>query len=79
MHIKTLALALCALAIASSANAGTLSLEAHEIGTGDARISNWETVWGSYDRDFTRSKKIAVTLHNMSQTCTFCRHGLLHC
>ena len=63
----------------SSTEAGALSLEAHEIGTGDARISNWETIWGSYDRDFTRSKKIAVTLHNMSQTCTFCRHGLLHC
>src|SRR5438552_7256350 len=51
----------------SSAEAGALSLEAHEIGTGDARISNWETDWGSYDRDFSRSKKIAVTLHNMSR------------
>jgi hypothetical protein len=43
MHVKSLALALCALAIASSVNAGVISLEAHEIGTGDARISNWET------------------------------------
>src|SRR5438874_3979473 len=51
----------------SSTEADALSLEAHEIGTGDARISNWETIWGSYDRDFTRSKKIAVTLHNMSR------------
>ena len=40
MNIKTLALALCVLAIVSSANAGALSLEAHEIGTGDARTSN---------------------------------------
>ena len=67
MHIKTLALSLYALAIASSAHAGVPSLEAHEIGTGDARISNWETDWGSYDRDFSRSKKIAVTLRNMSR------------
>src|SRR5438105_3902936 len=67
MHMKTLAIALGALAIVSSANAGALSLEAHETGTGDARISNWETDWGSYDRDFSRSKKIAVTLHNMSR------------
>ncbi len=67
MHIRGLALALYAVAIASPANAGGLSLEAHEIGTGDARISNWEADWGSYDRDFSRSKKIAITLHNMSR------------
>jgi hypothetical protein len=45
----------------------TLSLEAHEIGTGDARISLWETDYRSYDRDLSRSKKILVTLHNLSR------------
>lgn len=53
--------------ILSSAEGSTLSLEAHEIGTGDARVSNWETDYGSYDRDFSRSKKILVTLHNISR------------
>src|SRR5207249_1305247 len=67
MVIKTLVFALCALAITSFANTGALSLEAHEIGTGDARISLWETDYGSYDRDFSRSKKILVTLHNLSR------------
>jgi hypothetical protein len=51
----------------SSLQASTLSLEAHEIGTGDARISLWETDYGSYDRDLSRSKKILVTLHNLSR------------
>jgi hypothetical protein len=51
----------------SSLQAGTLSLEAHETGTGDAQVSLWETNYGSYDRDFSRSKKILVTLHNMSR------------
>src|SRR5947207_3250044 len=51
----------------NSLQAGTLSLEAHEIGTGDARTSLWETDYGSYDRDFSRSKKILVTLHNLSR------------
>ena len=45
----------------------TLSLEAHETGTGDARISLWETNYGSYDRDFSRSKRILVTLRNISR------------
>ncbi len=55
--------------IAAAASAGTrdLSLEAHEVGTGDAQISNWETNYGSYDRDFNRSKKVLVTLHNVSR------------
>ena len=64
---KSLAIVLMTMAVLSSAAAGTLSLEAHEIGTGDARISNWETDWGSYDRDFARSKKLLVTLHNLSR------------
>jgi len=51
----------------SSLQAGTLSLEAHETGTGDARLSLWETDYGSYERDFSRSKKILLTLHNLSR------------
>jgi hypothetical protein len=51
----------------SSLEAGTLSLEAHEIGTGDARVSRWETDYGSYNRDFHRAKKILLTLHNLSR------------
>lgn len=59
--------ALIFLALASTATAGSLSLEAHEVGTQDERISNWETDYGSYNRDSIRSKKILVTLHNLSR------------
>jgi hypothetical protein len=70
MNVRLLARVLAALAGVSTAAAGGLSLEAHEIGTGDARSSNWETDYGSYDRDFARSKQILVTLHNMSRKPT---------
>jgi hypothetical protein len=52
---------------AACARGQTLSLEAHETGTGDAQISRWETEWGSYDRDFSRSKIIRVKLRNISR------------
>ena len=65
--VRTLIAVFLSTTIVSSAEAGTLSLEAHEIGTGDARVSLWETDYGSYDRDFSRSKKILVTLHNLSR------------
>ncbi len=65
--MKYVAVFFISVAAAVSVRAGALSLEAHEIGTGDAQISNWETNYGSYDRDFSRSKNILVTLHNLSR------------
>src|SRR5690349_21487451 len=65
--MRTLIAVFLSATVLSSAEAGALSLEAHEIGTGDARISLWETDYGSYDRDFSRSKRILVTLHNLSR------------
>lgn len=65
--MKCVFLICAAVGVAASADAGVLSLEAHEIGTADAQVSNWETDYGSYDRDSYRSKKILVTLHNVSR------------
>ena len=65
--MRTVIAAFLSTTIVGSAEGGALSLEAHEIGTGDARVSLWETDYGSYDRDFSRSKKILVTLHNLSR------------
>jgi hypothetical protein len=58
------------IAAAAYAPAYGLSLEAHEVGTGAAQTSNWETNYGSYDRDFSRSKKILVTVRNISRKPT---------
>jgi len=68
--MRTLIAVFLSTTVLSSAEAGALSVEAHEIGTGDARVSLWETDYGSYDRDFSRSKKILVTLHNLSRKPT---------
>lgn len=43
-----------------------LSLEAHEVGTGDQRYTWWEDEYGGYDRDSYRSKSILITLHDLS-------------
>jgi hypothetical protein len=68
--MRTLIAVFLSTTVLSSVEAGTLSVEAHEIGTGDARISLWETDYGSYNRDFSRSKRILVTLHNLSRKPT---------
>jgi hypothetical protein len=65
--MKVIAFIFLSIISLSPVQAGTLSLEAHETGTGDARISLWETNYGSYDRDFSRSKRILVTLRNISR------------
>jgi hypothetical protein len=65
--MKSLTLFCCIIAAVSPAQGNTLSLEAHETGTGDAQISIWETDYGSYNRDFSRSKIIRVTLRNVSR------------
>ena len=44
-----------------------LSLEAHEVGTGDERYSLWEDDYGGYDRDLLRSKGLKITLHDLSR------------
>ncbi len=46
----------------------SLSLSAHEIGTADSYYSFWETDWGnSYDRAYTRGKRILVTIRDTSR------------
>ena len=56
------------LALATiSAHAGSLSLDAHEVGTGSVTYTNWYDDWGGYNRDFYRSKRILVTVHDMSR------------
>ena len=46
----------------------SLSLSAHEIGTADSYQSRWEGDWGSsYDRSYTRGKRILVTIRDTSR------------
>ena len=59
-----LLLVLCMLA---RVHAGSLSLEAHESGTASSYDVNWETNWGSYDRDNLQAKKLQVTVHDLSR------------
>lgn len=50
----------------------SLNLEAHEIGTTNARQSHWETDWGSYDRDYFRGKCVLITVRDMSRKVPRC-------
>ena len=63
-----LALIFCA----SRAIAGSLSLDAHEIGTKDSFQSYWEDWGGSYDREYARGKRILVTVRDFSRKAAQC-------
>src|SRR4051812_22556539 len=54
------------------AQGGSLSLEAHEIGTKDTFRSFWESDWGSYDRDYARGKRLLVTVRDFSRKIPEC-------
>lgn len=69
--IATIAIALFWMSL-GRANAGSLSLEAHEIGSQGISHSNWETDWGSYDRTYTNGKRLLVTVRDMSQRIASC-------
>lgn len=49
------------------AGPASLSLEAHERGTSRKTQHNWETWWGSYDRDYLRTKTVYVEVRNVSR------------
>ena len=49
------------------ARAGSLNLEAHESGTGDGTYTKWYTDYGSYDRDFHRTKRIVIAVRDLSR------------
>jgi hypothetical protein len=51
----------------------SLSLDAHEIGTADGYQSYWEADWGSYDRDYSRGKRILVTIRDFSRKVPKCQ------
>jgi len=65
--IKKFGLAVCLLGVVPTAFGHSLSLEAHETGTGDGTFTKWYTEWGSYDRDFTRQKRILITVRDFSR------------
>jgi hypothetical protein len=54
--------------------AGTLAtraeaqnLEVHEVGTGDLTTNNWQTTWGSYDRDHHQTKNLRITVRDVTR------------
>ncbi|GEM_PF-6625412 len=57
---------------ATRAFAGSLSLDAHEIGTKDSFQSYWEDWGGSYDRDYARGKRVLVTVRDFSRKVPQC-------
>jgi hypothetical protein len=46
----------------------SISLTAKETASSRAITRNWETYYGSYDRDFARSKSLTIDLVNLSRT-----------
>ncbi|MFL6516431.1 MAG: hypothetical protein ACJ8M1_15550 [Chthoniobacterales bacterium] len=44
-----------------------LSLEAHEIGTGDGTYDRWFVDWDYYSRDFVRQKRLLITIRDFSR------------
>jgi len=54
------------------AQAAGLSLDAHEISSGNPFQSNWETWWGSYDRSYAYSKRLLVTVRDLSGRVPSC-------
>src|SRR3954451_399315 len=52
---------------AIEAGTSSLSMEAHETGTGDGTYTNWSTSWGSYDRDFHRQKHLLIAVRDFSR------------
>src|SRR5438477_2440851 len=44
-----------------------LSLEAHEIGTGDGTYNRWFVDWDYYSRDFVRQKRLLITIRDYSR------------
>ena len=47
-------------------------LNAKEIGTGDASSDTWKTDYGSYDRQTTQNKRIAIQVHDLGGSTADC-------
>src|SRR4051794_39395100 len=67
-------LSMCIVLVATNAatqsqtfQVASLNLEAKEVGTGVSTQHNWETDYGSYDRDYRKRKQIAVTVRDLSR------------
>ena len=69
MRITKFSIALAGLLSVSlhSVSAGSLSIEAHEIGTADGTVNRWFVAWDYYSRDFTRQKKLQITVRDFSR------------
>jgi hypothetical protein len=50
-----------------NAAGSSLSLEAHETGTGDGTVTNWFIDWDYYGRSFTRQKRLLITVRDFSR------------
>lgn len=57
-----------ALDFALSGRAGSIGIEAKEVASSRKITRNWETSYGSYDRDFLVGKTLAVDVTSLSQT-----------
>jgi hypothetical protein len=43
------------------------TIEAHEVGTGNAVIDIWGASWGSYDRDYLQTKRLRITVRDVTR------------
>ena len=65
--ISKIAFGICFFYPIYSVSAHSLIIEAHETGTGDGTVTKWYTEWGSYDRDFTRQKRLVIMVRDFSR------------
>ena len=70
MHVSRFSIALTgllAVSLHTTASAGSLSVEAHEIGTADGTVNRWYVDWDTFSRDFMRRKKLQITVRDFSR------------
>ena len=69
MPVSKITTTLAGLVVVSlqTAFAGSLSIEAHEVGTADGTLNRWFVDWDYFSRDFTRRKKLKITVRDFSR------------
>jgi hypothetical protein len=49
------------------APAGSIGVSAKEIGSARNIVTRWQTIWGSFDRDYLATRDVEIEIHNLSQ------------
>ena len=49
------------------APASSIGVSAKEIGSARNIVTRWQTIWGSFDRDYLATRDVEIEIHNLSQ------------